>query len=89
MGLAELGGMRFPVSGETFYHYLDGIGLDTRPFPNPLTDAAPTTVIDLAGVSHFARSLDDLPPLFGEVAAAWEQALEDRAGFVEKPTKWW
>ena len=79
--VAELGGMRFPVSGETFYHYLDGVELDTRPFPNPLTDAAPTTVVDLAGTSHFARSLDDLPPLFQEVASAWDEALEERIGF--------
>ena len=79
--VAELGGMRFPVSGTAFYHYLDGLGLDTKPFPNPLTPAAPTTVVDLAGQSHYAHSLDDLPPLFHEVAAAWEDALEDGVGF--------
>lgn len=79
--VAELGGMRFPVSGTTFYHYLDGLGLETRPFPNPLTEAAPTTVVDLEGVSHYARTIDDLPPLFREVADAWDQALEDRIDF--------
>src|SRR5580704_15474051 len=33
---AELGGMRFPVSSTAFYHYVHGVGLETRPFPNPL-----------------------------------------------------
>ena len=47
--IAELGGMRFPVTGTGFFHYVDLLGLDTAPFPNPLTPAAPTTVIDLTG----------------------------------------
>src|ERR1700677_1133669 len=29
--VAELGGMRFPVSGTSFYHYIDMLGLATRP----------------------------------------------------------
>jgi lysine 2-monooxygenase len=75
--VAELGGMRFPVSSTSFYHYVDMLGLQSRPFPNPLTEAAGSTVIDLEGVTHYARTLDDLPPLFTEVADAWAQALED------------
>ena len=75
--IAELGGMRFPVSSTSFYHYVDLLGLQTRPFPNPLTEAAGSTVIDLEGVTHYARTLDDLPPLFTEVAHAWAHALED------------
>ncbi|MGP7996098.1 MAG: flavin monoamine oxidase family protein [Streptosporangiaceae bacterium] len=75
--VAELGGMRFPVSSTSFYHYVDMLGLQTRPFPNPLTEAAGSTVINLEGVTHYARTLDDLPPLFTEVADAWAQALED------------
>jgi tryptophan 2-monooxygenase len=35
--VAELGGMRFPVSSTAFYHYVNLLGLETRPFPNPLT----------------------------------------------------
>jgi lysine 2-monooxygenase len=31
-----LGGMRFPPSGTTFYHYLDLAEVETIPFPNPL-----------------------------------------------------
>ncbi|MFN3494825.1 MAG: flavin monoamine oxidase family protein, partial [Hydrogenophaga sp.] len=79
--VAELGGMRFPVSGTAFFHYVNRLGLDTRPFPNPLTAAAGCTVIDLEGQTHWARQLDDLPPLFRQVAQAWDQALEQGAGF--------
>lgn len=75
--VAELGGMRFPTSAKAFYRYIDLVGLDTRPFPNPLTPHAPTTVIDLEGVSHYAETLDDLPELFREVAEAWEAALDE------------
>jgi len=79
--VAELGGMRFPRSGTAFFHYVDRLGLSTEPFPNPLTPAAGMTVIDLEGRTHRARGLDDLPPLFGEVARAWADALEEGAGF--------
>ncbi|MEO1060808.1 MAG: NAD(P)/FAD-dependent oxidoreductase [Actinomycetota bacterium] len=77
--IAELGGMRFPRSGRTFYHYVDQLGLETRPFPNPLTPAAPTTVVDLFGETHHARTIDDLPQVFREVADAWDAALEELA----------
>lgn len=80
--IAELGGMRFPISGRAFFHYADLVGLQTRPFPNPLTPAAPTTRVDLEGVTHYAESLDDLPDLFREVAAAWQEALETHADFA-------
>src|SRR4029453_5117979 len=35
--IAELGAMRFPISPTTFYHYLGLAGLETKPFPNPLS----------------------------------------------------
>ena len=75
--VAELGGMRFPVSATSFYHYVDMLDLQTRPFPNPLTEASGSTVIDLEGVTHYAHALGDLPPLFTEVADAWAQALAE------------
>ena len=34
--------MRFPVSSTAFYHYVGLVGLETRPFPNPLTPATPS-----------------------------------------------
>ncbi|WP_234264518.1 flavin monoamine oxidase family protein [Hydrogenophaga sp. NFH-34] len=75
--IAELGGMRFPASSTAFFHYVNLLGLQTRPFPNPLTPAAGSTVIDLEGQTHYARSLEELPPVFREVAAAWNDALEE------------
>ncbi|VXC27283.1 Lysine 2-monooxygenase [Pseudomonas sp. 8Z] len=81
--IAELGGMRFPVSSTAFYHYVDKLGLETRPFPNPLTPASGSTVVDLEGTSHYAETLDDLPEIFREVAQAWADALEDGARFSE------
>jgi Protoporphyrinogen oxidase len=75
--VAELGGMRFPISSSSFYHYVDKLGLQTLPFPNPLTEAAGSTVVDLEGETYYAGSLGDLPPLFTEVADAWAQALEE------------
>jgi lysine 2-monooxygenase len=81
--VAELGGMRFPASSTAFFHYVNLLGLTTRPFPNPLTPAAGSTVIDIEGQTHYARSLSDLPPLFHEVASAWAQALEADARFSD------
>lgn len=74
--VAELGGMRFPASSMAFFHYVNLLGLQTQPFPNPLTPAAGSTVVDLEGQTHYARTLADLPPLFREVADAWAAALE-------------
>jgi len=81
--VAELGGMRFPDSATTFYHYTNSLGLKTKPFPNPLTDAASSTVIDLAGKQVYAQTIDDLPPLYREVAEAWESALNTEVHFIE------
>ena len=75
--------MRFPVSSTAFYHYVDKLGLETRPFPNPLTPASGSTVIDLEGKTYYAEKMADLPALFREVADAWADALEDGAQFSE------
>lgn len=74
--VAELGGMRFPISSTTLFHYVDLLSLESAPFPNPLTPASGSTVVDLEGETYYARSLDDLPPLFHEVAEAWDSALD-------------
>lgn len=79
--IAELGGMRFPVSSRGFYHYVDLVGLESRPFPNPLTQTAGSTVIDLEGDTHFARGLGDLPQIYHEVAVAYRAALEEHSDF--------
>ena len=79
--VAELGGMRFPRSSTSFYHYLDLFGLETRPFPNPLSPATPSTVIDLAGEPVYVETPNDLPPLLRDVGEAWKEALEEGASF--------
>jgi tryptophan 2-monooxygenase len=79
--IAELGGMRFPVSSTGFYHYLNMLGLQTRPFPNPLDTASPSTVIDLEGEISYIETAADLPPLLREVSEAWAEALESGADF--------
>ena len=79
--IAELGGMRFPVSSRGFYHYADLLDVESRPFPNPLTKAAGSTVIDLEGETFYAETLADLPPIFQEVAKAYNDTLEESANF--------
>ncbi len=81
--IAELGGMRFPKSGTTFNHYTSLLNLQKKPFPNPLTDAAESTVIDLAGEKTYAESTSDLPLIYKEVSDAWDEALNTEAHFEE------
>lgn len=81
--VADLGGMRFPVSGKAFYHYVDLLGLHTQDFPNPLAPVTSSTVIELAGQKHYAETSDELPPFFREVADAWKAAVNDGAKFQE------
>jgi len=78
--VAELGGMRFPLSSTAFHHYVELLGLRTKPFPNPLTAAAGSTVIDLQGETVYAETEADLPPLLAEVQDAYDRALEEEAG---------
>ncbi|WP_083510572.1 flavin monoamine oxidase family protein [Pseudarthrobacter sulfonivorans] len=79
--VADLGGMRFPRSGKSFFHYADMLDIETQPFPNPLTPAAGSTVIELAGRAYYAETAADLPQFFADVAAAWDDCLEERAHF--------
>ncbi|MEE9332718.1 MAG: NAD(P)/FAD-dependent oxidoreductase [Granulosicoccaceae bacterium] len=84
--VAELGGMRFPESSTTLFHYINKLGLKTRPFPNPLTLAAGSTIIDLAGEPVYAETIDDLPVIYKEVAEAWNSALETQAHLIDLQT---
>ncbi len=79
---AELGAMRFPPASTALFHYLDLVGLETKPFPNPLTDAAHSTLIELGGQEYYARRPSDLPPVFQDVEKAWAQALDEGAHFA-------
>ncbi|MER7942602.1 NAD(P)/FAD-dependent oxidoreductase [Streptomyces sp. NPDC094473] len=80
---AEMGAMRFPPSSTALQHYIDLVGLETKPFPNPLSPATPSTVVDLKGESHYARTIDDLPPVYREVMDAWNACLEEGADFSD------
>ena len=79
--IAELGGMRFPKSSVCFYHYLNQMGLDTRPFPNPLDAATPSTLLDLEGDQVYVEGDTNLPPVLREISDAWRVALEEQADF--------
>jgi lysine 2-monooxygenase len=81
--VAEMGAMRFPPSSTALFHYIDALGLRTTRFPNPLDEATPSTVIDLKGETHYARTLDDLPDLYREVADAWHETLVQGARLEE------
>src|SRR3546814_17944071 len=83
--VAELGGMRFPESSTGFWHYVRRTGVDSRPFPHPLTPAAGSTVVDLEGETFYARTLDDLPAIFREVPDAWRAAPQAGPGFTPRP----
>ena len=39
--IAELGGMRFPISSTAFFHYLDRVGLETGRSPTRSVPASP------------------------------------------------
>ncbi|MGY2747309.1 flavin monoamine oxidase family protein [Arthrobacter sp. UYCu723] len=80
--VADMGGMRFPVSSRAFWHYADLAGVDSAPFPNPLDAASPSTVVELGGEQFYASASDKLPPFFQEVADAWEHSLEERAEYA-------
>ena len=81
--VADLGGMRFPVSSKALYHYIDKLGLETQDFPNPLAPPTSSTVIELKGEKFYAETAADLPEFFHEVAEAWRTALREDARFED------
>ena len=82
--VAELGGMRFPLSSTAFYHYVNLLGIPSKPFPNPLEyPASNSTVIDLEGQTTYVEKPDQLPPFFREIQECWRKALEEGAGFTD------
>ncbi len=81
---AEMGAMRFPPSSTALQHYIDLVGLETKAFPpNPLCPATPSTVVDLKGESHYARTIDELPQVYRDVMDAWNRCLEEGADFSD------
>jgi tryptophan 2-monooxygenase len=80
--LAELGAMRFPPASGALFHYINLVGLKTKPFPNPLTEAAHSTLIELGGKEYYARRASDLPVVFQDVEHGWQEALDEGAHFA-------
>ncbi len=64
-----------PLSSTALQHDIDLVGLETRPFPNPLAQFI-STVVDLKGESHYATTVDDLPQVYRDVMNAWNACLE-------------
>ncbi len=54
--------------------------------PEPVSPATPSTVVDLKGESHYAETIDDLPQVYRDVAAAWGKCLEEGADFSDMNT---
>ena len=81
--VADLGAMRFPKASTLLFHYTKTVGLETTAFPNPLSPAVPSTVVNLEGKSFYARTMKDLPIIFNEVAREWQRTLEDQASLHE------
>ncbi|CAF0798338.1 unnamed protein product [Adineta ricciae] len=77
--VAEMGAMRFPLSSVALFHYINLCELETKPFPNPLCPATPSTVIDLNGEVCYAHTLEDLPDIFRKVASTWYNTLSSYA----------
>ena len=82
--VAELGGMRFPVSSTAFYHYVDMLGLEDQTLPQP-ADARPRQHRDRSGRQDPLRTETgrSASALFQEVPTAWAEALEEGAHFTE------
>ena len=69
---AELGGMRFPVSAKSLWHYLNKWphARDSAPFPNPGTEAAVSTVVDYRGDQFYYEYESEefpIPPQFEQL----------------------
>ena len=75
--VAELGGMRFPASGKLFWHYANLLNLRRQAFPNPISEAAGHTTVELLGKRYHGTCLEDFPGTFTEIMNAWRNALND------------
>ena len=76
--IAEMGAMRFPLTSKALFHYIDKCGLTTKPFPNPLTPATNSTVIELKGQKTYVESADQLPDIYQNISNSWYQTLEQK-----------
>lgn len=82
--IAELGGMRFPLTSRTLTYYLDQFGIDySQPFPDPLLVP---TILYIEGKQHFIPVGGSLPPGLQKAADAWNELITP---LVEKMARAW
>ena len=84
--IAELGAMRFPISGKAGMHYFTKVGMERNSelFPNPGSTAAVSTVVDYRGEQHYYENPPgDFPPKpeYGELI---HDMFDPDAGFLSK-----
>ncbi|MCY4148713.1 MAG: NAD(P)/FAD-dependent oxidoreductase [Gammaproteobacteria bacterium] len=83
---AEMGAMRFPPSATGLFHYINLLDLETEPFPNPLTNAARSTLIELLDESYYIEGTGPVPEKFASIADKWNQSLENYFEFTQMQT---
>lgn len=66
--ICELGAMRFPKSGKALMHYFDKVGMtaNSADFPNPGSQATPSTVVDYQQQQVYYEG-NQLPPAYAEI----------------------
>ena len=76
----------FPPSATALFHYIDLLDLQTEPFPNPLTEAAYSTLVDLRGQTYYVEGIGPIPDYFVTLADKWHTALQTYFEFKEMQT---
>ena len=91
-GFVEMGAMRFPPAAAGLFHYINLLKLETSDFPNPLTVAARSTLIDLLGNQSYVEgtgspgSPHPLPQEFVDLSNKWDNVLQTFFNFTEMQT---
>lgn len=81
--VAELGGMRFPISEVGFFHYLDKMGITAKDdFPDP---GLVRTLLSVSGRSSVWEAGEAPPAMFTKVAKGWHAFLDE--GYTHKGQK--
>ena len=78
--------MRFPLSATGLFHYIHLLDIQYEPFPNPLTKAAYSTLIDLLGQQYYVEGTGPIPDIFTRLADKWHAALETYFEFNKMQT---
>ncbi len=77
--LAEMGSMRFPLSGKALFHYINKVGAYTAPFPNPGTAASFGNLVNYRGENfYYERDSKNfpIPSHFVALEQDWQDMLD-------------